>query len=421
MKRRGVLDASEMGTGKGVTALELARILGEPCLAIVPASLCHNWMREAARLFPELKMQRYDAKFRLKKDTNIIVMSYEMIGRCPELFKVARVYLIDEAQYCCNPKAKRSKTLHDYIKKYKPRRLLLMSGTILNNKIPDLYHPLKLLDFVNNCGFREAFPSWGSFAREFTHTRLVKRGGFMVTEYEGLRNEEELREWIKPIYIRYTMQETDLPPLRLIEIGIEGGSKALESQLRTEWGAFQAGRKQEMWDEDEETVGGEHFSTAKARNAFEKAEKTGRFALDLLEQGLGPLVVFTDHVRAACRLAEIFEGAEYSCSLVHGSISMRKRDEFVENFQAGLTDVLVATTKTMGVGQTLTAASICIVNDKNWLPSANRQAMKRIHRIGQTKPCIVYSIVREGIDEQIEAALQRKDAIEQRALGGLGE
>lgn len=421
MKRRGFLDGSDMGTGKGVTSLEICRILDEPCIAVVPASLTHNWMREADRLFPELKMQRYDAAFKLRKDTNIIVMSYEMMQRCPELFKVAKVYIADECHALCAKDSKRSKAFHHYVKDFKPRRLLLMSGTILKNKIPDLYHPLKLLDFVNDCGFRAAFPTWASFARQFTHTHLVKRAGFLVTEYEGLRNEEELREWIKPVYLRNTLSETDLPPLRLIEIGIGGGSKKLEAALRAEWGAYQSGIKQEMWDEEEDVVGEEHFSTAKARNAYEKAEKTISFALDLLAQGLGPLVIFSDHVKAAWRIHEALglQGKVSQC--ITGSVTHPKRNAAIELFQSGQLDAICATASTLGVGWTLTAASICIVNDKNWLPSVNRQAMKRIHRIGQTKPCIVYSIVREGIDEQIEAALQRKDAIEQRALGGLEE
>ena len=757
LKRRGFLEGSVPGCGKGIVALELARILDEPCIAVVPASLTHNWMREADRLFPDLKMQKYDAAFKLRRDTNIIVMSYEMMQRCPELFKIAKVYIADECfvagtqvltpsgyrsiedlaigdevisaagvdevvsttrrmayetmqvngirctpnhkfltesgwinaknllvgdvlvgheyarreasipdgkrsvlgtiimsemreenreggahtrrspscevlftrmlsrvrsialssspssgekvsvshlwegrrdesnpikvlfqglrniwnillerevspGYCqederekpdgqpghpgedesnveknraqapgargkwesngtqqncpsysdrdglllcggvgseapdtyrrkpriqvrrwcsrlagagrsrwaeslyeekartgrvensagrgvrvdsvshiergckevfnleirrhpsyvvhgvvvhnchalCTPSSKRSKAFHHYVKDFKPRRLLLMSGTILKNKIPDLYHPLKLLDFVNNCGFRQAFPSWGSFARQFTHTQVVKRGGFLVTEYDGLRNEEELREWIKPIYIRNTLSETSLPPLRFIEIGIGGGSKKLEAALRAEWGNYQAGKKQEMWGEDEDVVGEEHFSTAKARNAYEKAEKTIGFALDLLTQGLGPLVIFSDHVKAAWRIHEALGVHGRISRCVTGSVSQDKRNDAIELFQSGRLDAICATAATLGVGWTLTAASICIVNDKNWLPSVNRQAMKRIHRIGQTKPCIIYSMVREGIDEQIEAALQRKDAVEQRAMGGLG-
>jgi SNF2 family DNA or RNA helicase len=333
---------------------------------------------------------------------------------------VARVYIVDEAQYLCNPKAKRSKTFAGYCKKYKPQRLLLMSGTPLKNRIPDFFHLLKLLDYVNDCGFREAFPTWSSFANHFTHTHLIRRGGFLVTEYTGLKNEDELKEWLRPQYIACKLKDTDLPPLRHITISLGEASASLEKSLRKEWASFQSGKKEEMWKEDEKVVGEEHFSSAKARNALEKSDKTIAFVKDLRSSVEGPILIFTDHVAAANHMAEMLEDTE-TVGVIHGGVSGKKRDAIVAGFQEGKYGVLIATLGTMAVGWTLTAANVCVINDKSWLVSVNRQAEKRIHRIGQTRPCIIYTMVREGMDEIIDATLSAKEAVEQRVLGGLDE
>jgi SNF2 family DNA or RNA helicase len=42
------------------------------------------------------------------------------------------------------------------------------------------------------------------------------------------------------------------------------------------------------------------------------------------------------------------------------------------------------------VGLTLTAADVVIFNNFSFVPSDNRQAEDRIHRLNQTKPCTIY-------------------------------
>ena len=63
------------------------------------------------------------------------------------------------------------------------------------------------------------------------------------------------------------------------------------------------------------------------------------------------------------------------------------------------------------MGINLTAADTCIIYDSDWNPQADLQAQDRCHRIGQTKPVIVYRLVTaKTIDERIveRAAAKRK-------------
>ena len=64
-----------------------------------------------------------------------------------------------------------------------------------------------------------------------------------------------------------------------------------------------------------------------------------------------------------------------------------------------------------GLGINLTAADTVIIYDSDWNPQQDLQAQDRAHRIGQTKPVMVYRLVTSNtIDEKIveRAAAKRK-------------
>ena len=74
-------------------------------------------------------------------------------------------------------------------------------------------------------------------------------------------------------------------------------------------------------------------------------------------------------------------------------------------------NVFLLSTRAGGLGINLTAADTCIIYDSDWNPQADLQAQDRCHRIGQTKPVIVYRLVTaKTIDERIveRAAAKRK-------------
>lgn len=91
-----------------------------------------------------------------------------------------------------------------------------------------------------------------------------------------------------------------------------------------------------------------------------------------------------------------------SCRL-DGSTKQKERDNIVKSFnknQAIFAFLLSA--KAGGVGLNLIGASRLILFDNDWNPSVDLQAMSRIHRQGQEKPCFIYRLITTGcIDEKI--------------------
>ncbi|MCX6014430.1 MAG: C-terminal helicase domain-containing protein [Chloroflexales bacterium] len=62
-----------------------------------------------------------------------------------------------------------------------------------------------------------------------------------------------------------------------------------------------------------------------------------------------------------------------------------------------------------GVGLNLTAADYVIHVDPWWNPAVEMQATDRTHRIGQTRPVMVYKmVVRDSVEEKILQLQERK-------------
>jgi SNF2 family DNA or RNA helicase len=90
----------------------------------------------------------------------------------------------------------------------------------------------------------------------------------------------------------------------------------------------------------------------------------------------------------------------------------QKRGELVEAFQTGKAALFLISLKAGGVGLNLTAADTVILYDPWWNPAIERQAMDRVHRIGQDKPVFVHRLIAEGTVETRIAEMQaRKQAL----------
>ena len=103
--------------------------------------------------------------------------------------------------------------------------------------------------------------------------------------------------------------------------------------------------------------------------------------------GEGPFVVFFQHTDVRKTLYEFFSKRGASCSWIDGTVTAAQLRAAREWFQAGHIDILLVQTQTGGQGLTLTRSHRAIVAELPWTAAALFQAIKRIHRIGQTAPC----------------------------------
>ena len=85
-----------------------------------------------------------------------------------------------------------------------------------------------------------------------------------------------------------------------------------------------------------------------------------------------------------------------------GQTSSEERDKRIEEFQNPESKkwIFLISTRAGGLGINLHAANIVILYDSDWNPQVDLQAIDRAHRIGQTKPVIIYRFVCEGTVEE---------------------
>ena len=96
--------------------------------------------------------------------------------------------------------------------------------------------------------------------------------------------------------------------------------------------------------------------------------------------------------------------------LVTGEMSLEQRARAVQEFkEAEECRVLLASTRVVSEGLTLTEANHVLFVNEWWNPSANAQARDRVVRIGQERIVCVKSFMCRGtVEERLERLLKKK-------------
>ncbi|KIW73653.1 hypothetical protein PV04_01752 [Phialophora macrospora] len=86
---------------------------------------------------------------------------------------------------------------------------------------------------------------------------------------------------------------------------------------------------------------------------------------------------------------------------IDGSVAQEDRYAQITSFNTDKSyNLFLLSTRAGGQGINLTAADTVILFDSDWNPQQDLQAMDRAHRIGQTKPVIVYRLATRGTVEE---------------------
>lgn len=136
----------------------------------------------------------------------------------------------------------------------------------------------------------------------------------------------------------------------------------------------------------------------------------------LLSEDPSPIVVFVNFRESAFTLKDLLCGV--TCEHLTGDIIKHsERQKLVDNFQAGLIDVLVCTFGVGSVGLTLTRSHRVVLMDRPWTPGDVMQAEDRVRRIGQLSPEInSYWVVGFDFDKKLDLVLEQKDSNSHKVL-----
>lgn len=368
----------EMGGGKTAIGLALAEHVKGKTLIVVPAFLKRNWKNEIDKFLEDSK--------------DITITSYSGLSKV-ELQDFVTI-IADESQYIKNFEAKRTKLFHSIVNQVKPKYLLLLTGTPIKNRVPEIWSQLQVCHYNGNYpSFKPFFKLYYKFCNRFCYERTFEVNRVPIIRFEGVRRVPELKELIKPIYFRRkTSDFLDLPDS--VETVVRGkkATKQMEKEMKEALLSF---------DQDPSDPA---YMSLKRANAVAKVDITTKLVKDMLEQGKR-VVVFTDHVDSCNELAHNLKATP-----ITGKMNPEARAIQVENFEAKKTKVIVATTGSLSVGFNLVSSNYMVFNDLPFVPADLDQAKARIRRMGQLKKCFYYYICNSETDEKLIEMLKRKNA-----------
>jgi SNF2 family DNA or RNA helicase len=411
--------ADDMGLGKTIQTLALLQKHKEDTeatggkatsLVVMPTSLIYNWLAEAKKFAPQLKLMVHTGTFRYKSPAvfanyDLVITTYGITRIDIDLFTsfFFDYIILDESQNIKNASSKSFMA----VRQLKSRFRLILSGTPVENSVNDLWTQMSFI----NPGLLGAQQY---FQNEF------------VTPIEKKKDEERARKLqalIKPFVLRRTKEQvaTELPPktenLFYCQMSEEQASvyEKVKSEYRNELlqsledGTFakkqiqvlqgliklrQIANHPVMIDSEYEGDSGK----------FENVVHTLSNVLD----GGHKVLIFSQFVRHLNIYREHFEKEHIPYVYLDGST--QNRGDVVKQFQEDAkTRVFLISIKAGGVGLNLTEADYVFILDPWWNPAVEQQAIDRTHRIGQTKNVFIYKfITKDSVEEKIVALQQRK-------------
>jgi superfamily II DNA or RNA helicase len=422
----GAVLADDMGLGKTVQALAWLLWLREhtpdlgPTLVVCPASVVHNWAREAEKFAPGLRVALLTsgtARHALLAEAeshDLLVTNYALLRRDLESWRKVPlgVAILDEAQNIKNPDAAVSRAALAL----GARHRMALTGTPLENRALDLW---SIMAFVNPglLGPRSVFAARFDRPDAPAHTRrllaarlrpaLLRRMKQQVAKDLPARIEERRDCEMHPAQRRLYLAE--LTRSREMLAGLAAGPEGL-AQHRIEILAALT-RLRQICCHPALTGAGPAAGSGKFDALWEILEP-------LLEEG-HKVLVFSQFVRCLDLLENEMAARGIAYHVLTGQTQTKKREEIVASFQSDeRPGVFLVSLKAGGTGLNLTAASYVVLFDPWWNPAVEAQAIDRTHRIGQTRTVIAYRLLTRGtLEEKIWELQQRKAALARDILG----
>lgn len=102
-----------------------------------------------------------------------------------------------------------------------------------------------------------------------------------------------------------------------------------------------------------------------------------------------------------------------------GKMNSTKRDAAMDSLNSDPgCKVLLASLSVCSVGLNLVAANTVILSDSWWAPAIEDQAVDRVHRLGQTRPCrVIRLVVEQSVEDEVLEIQAKKRKLTSMAFG----
>ncbi|KAK4476092.1 hypothetical protein MN116_001315 [Schistosoma mekongi] len=467
----GIL-ADEMGLGKTIQTIALITYLMErkrvngPFLIIVPLSVMSNWSMEFDRWGPSVKKILYKGSPQARRllqtqikasKINVLLTTYEYIIKDKSaLSKVKWKYMIiDEGHRMKNHHCKLTQVLNTY---YTAPYRLLLTGTPLQNKLPELW---ALLNFL----LPTIFESVNTFEQWFNAPFAATGEKVELNQEETLLIIRRLHKVLRPFLLRRLKREVEsqLPEKveYVIKCEMSDLQRVLYSHMQSKGVILTDGS-----EKDKKGKGGcrtlmntimqlrkicnhpfmfPHIEMAIAEQNFLNIHNgnpppslpvptqvegkvlyrsSGKF--ELLDRILPKLKCCGHRVLIFCQMTSLmtimqdyFDYRNFRYLRLDGTTRSEDRGELLVKFNDTSEDIFIflLSTRAGGLGLNLQAADTVIIFDSDWNPHQDLQAQDRAHRIGQQNEVRVLRLISiNSVEEKILAAARFKLDVDQKVI-----
>jgi SNF2 family DNA or RNA helicase len=425
--------ADDMGLGKTVQVLALLDAVLEspdaprrPSIVVVPRSLVFNWIREAERFAPRLRVLDFTGSARRlssidSETVDVVITTYGTLRRDAAALAAIRFdyAILDEAQAIKNPDSGAAKAARLLTANHR----LAMTGTPIENRVEELW---SLFEFLN--------PGMLGSASGFSElVRLTEMDDSPSGRTASSAPRDLLARALRPVILRRTKEQVarDLPPRteQTLKVVLQGEQRAfydgllasyrhslleqvdrmgiakvrmhvLEALLRLRQAACHAGLVDPRMID---------APSAKLDALFPRLE-------EITEQGHKALV-FSQFTSFLALARARLDAAGIPYEYLDGQV--RDRKARVDRFQSDpACPLFLISLKAGGHGLNLTAADYVFLLDPWWNPAVEAQAIDRAHRIGQTRSVLATRLVaRDTVEEKILDLQATKRALADAILG----
>uniref|UniRef100_A0A8C7D6D5 SWI/SNF related BAF chromatin remodeling complex subunit ATPase 2 n=1 Tax=Oncorhynchus kisutch TaxID=8019 RepID=A0A8C7D6D5_ONCKI len=455
----GIL-ADEMGLGKTIQTIALITYLMEhkrlngPYLIIVPLSTLSNWVYELDKWSPSVVKISYKGTPAMRRGLvaqlrsgkfNVLLTTYEYIIKDKQILaKIRWKYMIvDEGHRMKNHHCKLTQVLNTHY--VAPRRLLL-TGTPLQNKLPELW---ALLNFL----LPTIFKSCNTFEQWFNAPFAMTGERVDLNEEETILIIRRLHKVLRPFLLRRLKKEVESQLPEKVEYVIKCDMSAIQRVLYR----HMQGRGILLTDGSEKDKKGKggaktlmntimqlkkicnhpymfpHIEESFAEHlgfpngvisGHELYRASGKF--ELLDRILPKLHVTNHRVLLFCQMTSLmtimedyFAYRNFLYLRLDGTTKSEDRAALLKKFNEKGSQyfVFLLSTRAGGLGLNLQAADTVVIFDSDWNPHQDLQAQDRAHRIGQKNEVRVLRLCTvNSVEEKILAAAKYKLNVDQKVI-----
>lgn len=329
-----------------------------------------------------------------KEGVKVGIINYELVWRRPELLKLEDfTLLLDESSLIQNETAKRSR----FILKLQPKNVILLSGTPTGGKYENLWSQMRLLGWKIS---KQTY--WNQYIDiEYLDTA----GGRSIPIVKGYKKVDRLKRKMAEHGCRFlkTDEVMDLPAQTFTKVW---------SPTSKEYRIF---RKCKLIVLHAETPDGRHpvlelvGDTTLTKMLYERQlcgqyskEKLEAFR-DLLESTSDRLIVFYNFTAEYQAMAKICQELGRPFGEVNGAM------KYLTPYENDSDSVTFVQYQAGAMGLNLQKANKIIYFSLPLSSELFEQSKKRIHRMGQERPCFYYLMLCRGsIEEKILKTLEMR-------------